>query len=49
MSEQRDFGCGGGGCILIMLILFLIGCFFANRQGMDVSEIFRNFMDNIGR
>ena len=49
MSGQPEFGCGVSGCLLILIILFLIGTFIANKLGMDVSENFRNFMDIIGR
>ncbi len=45
MGDDTNWGCGPAGCLVILIILFLVGAFIANKQGMDVSEMFRNFMD----
>ncbi len=46
---EHPWGRNAAGCFVLLVIIFLIGIFIANRLGMDVSEIFRKFMDIIGR
>ncbi len=47
--SDTPWGRNAAGCLVIIIILFLVGLFFANRLGMDVSEIFRKFVDILGR
>jgi len=47
--DGTNWGKFGAWFMLIMIIIFLVLAFFANKSGMDISEIFRNFMDNRGR
>lgn len=48
-GDNTNWGCGPAGCMVLMIIAFLVMYFIAKQQGMDVSEIFRKFMDNLGR
>ena len=48
-GDNTNWGCGPAGFMVLMIIAFLIMIFIANKQGMDTSEIFRKFMDIIGR
>ncbi len=38
MSEPREHSCATAGCLLLMIVSFLVMVFLAQQRGMDVSE-----------
>ena len=44
IGRGRDMG----GCLLVLFVLVLVGCYLAYRRGIGLSEIFRRFLNAIG-